>query len=513
MGGEKNSKIEKMDPWVLLTTLLLVLLSVWYLKSRYTHWSSMGVRTGFFLPFIGHNFGVLFLKNLWTSMEMGHKKGIEFGGFFGIYQFTRPQLLTSEPDIMKLILIKDFDHFTDRPALTQDRDNITSHSIGNVTGEEWKNLRAIMSPTFSSGKIKRMFPLVCQNADTLVTSCLHQASKNPALDMKDMFGRFTMDTIASCAFGIDCSSFIREKPEFVQMAERVFGTSSFSGLVKVIIRMSLPRFARVLGISRDGPEVDFFRNVVEETIRTREESGQCRGDFLDLMLEARHQNNTPTTGKGKTVLSNEVVLAQCITFLSAGFDTVSSTLYFVSHLLAQHPDQQHRLRQELQALVQEEGQLTYQGIMDAKFLQACINETLRLYPPAMATTRLCTKPYQIPGTRIRLRVGDEVIYCTRGVQRDPRFWQNPDKFQPDRFLPHNINNNPITPCSFLPFGMGPRNCIAMRFGLMEVKVALSKLLLKAELKLSPGHENIKMKNWSIIATPVSESRIVVTPIN
>ncbi|KAK3890021.1 hypothetical protein Pcinc_006018 [Petrolisthes cinctipes] len=121
--------------------------------------------------------------------------------------------------------------------------------------------------------------------------------------------------------------------------------------------------------------------------------------------------------------------------------------------------------------------------------------------------------YKIPVTRIRLRVGDEVIYSTRAVQRDSRFWQNPDKFQPDRFLPHNINNNPITPCSFLPFGMGPRNCIAMRFGLMEVKVALSKLLLKAELKLSPGHENIKMKNWSIIATPVGESRIVVTPIN
>ncbi|KAK3869989.1 hypothetical protein Pcinc_024733 [Petrolisthes cinctipes] len=410
---------------------------------------------------------------------------------------------------MKLILTKDFDHFTDRPAITPEKDNISGQAIGNAMGEEWKILRAILSPTFSSGKVKRMFPLVCQNADTLVTSCLHEASKNPALDMKNMFGRFTMDTIASCAFGIDCSSFLKEKPEFVQMAETVFRTS-FSGLVKLFIRMSFPRIARALGISRDGPDVDFFRIVVEETIRTRKESGQCRGDFLDHLLEKRHQNNTPTTEKGKTVLSHEVVLAQCVTSISVGFDTVSSTLYFVSHLLAQHPDQQHRLRQELEALVEEEGQLTYQGIMDAKFLEACINESLRLYPPTMVTARICTKPYQIPGTRIRLRVGDEVIYNIHAVQRDSRFWQHPDKFQPDRFLPHIIINNPITPGSFLPFLMGPRNCIAMRFALMKVKVALSKLLLKSEFKLSPGHENIKMKNWSIVATPATSKRDPLT---
>ncbi|KAK4303663.1 hypothetical protein Pmani_024333 [Petrolisthes manimaculis] len=407
---------------------------------------------------------------------------------------------------MKLILTKDFDHFTDRPAITPEKDNISGQAIGNAKGEEWKVLRAIMSPTFSSGQVKRMFSLMCQNADTLVTSCLHQTSKNPALDMMDMFGRFTMDTIASCAFGIDCSSFVREKSEFVQMAETVFSTS-FSGLVKMFIRMSLPRLARALGISRDGPDVDFFKVVVEETMRARQESGQCRGDFLDHMLETRHQHNTHTTEKAKTVLSNEVVLAQCVTLLSVGFGTVSSTLYFVSHLLAQHPDHQQRLRQELEALVEEEGQLTYRGIMEAKFLQACVNEALRLYPPVMATARICTKPYQIPGTRIRLRVGDEVMYNIRAVQRDPRFWQNPDQFQPDRFLPHNNNNNnnnkhPITPYSFLPFSTGPRNCIAMRFAQMKVKVALSKLLLKSELKLSPGHENIKMKNWSLFAAPL-----------
>lgn len=225
---------------------------------------------------------------------------VDSGGFRGSYNFFKPQLIISEPEVMKQIFIKDFDHFMDRPTITQDKDSIQSDMLGNKLGEEWKALRSIMSPTFSSGKMKNMFPLVCKNADTLTTFCLQQASTNPSLVMRDIYSRYVIDNIASCAFGIECDSLTKENPVFAQMAEKFFSTT-FSGLMKVMVQMSFPRVLRVLGMSPDGPEMEFFRSVVEETIRSREASGQKRGDFLDLMLEARDSASTGKIGQCHTL--------------------------------------------------------------------------------------------------------------------------------------------------------------------------------------------------------------------
>ncbi|ROT79404.1 Cytochrome P450 9e2 [Penaeus vannamei] len=431
-------------------------------------------------------------------------------------------LLVGDPEIMRHIYVKDFDHFMDRRTfnMPSKKDRVMANMLSMKTGEEWKKLRAIMSPTFTSGKIKGMFPLVCKKADQLVSFCLKEARTKPFVDMKYNFGRFTLDTIASCAF------------------------------------------------------------VARETMRARQ-SGNKRGDFLDLLLEAEvstgdaegisavQDDNKSSTSK--QTLNELTIISQSVMFLLAGYDTTASTLAFVSILLAKHPEIQQRLRQEMSEMVEEHGDITYQGIMEAKYLDACIMETLRLYPPGLFLERKCVKEYnlsqptprsplarvrrprrrierrvedglsykltdesvficrecaevvlnlrtqrqinsenRIPGTDVTIEPGMVVTCPLFQIHRDPKYWPEPEVFRPERFLPENKAN--ITHLTHIPFGIGPRNCLAMRFALMEAKVALAKMLLASDIRVAPGHEEIKTDFGMGLLRPKDGVNLLLTPL-
>lgn len=218
-------------------------------------------------------------------------------GLYGQYEFFKPILVVCDTDILKQILVKEFDSFMDRRPFGNQPGSIMGDMLSNKTGQEWKILRSIISPTFSSGKMKKMYPLVCTTAETLVSSCLSDAAKDPHLDMKDKFGRFTMDTIASCAFGIDSQSFTAEKPVFAQRADNFFSMTLYK-FVKFMFLMIAPQLAYKVGVLADNEDIEFFRQVVEETISTRQKHDQ-RGDFLDLMLQVRETDDEqqPTSVK------------------------------------------------------------------------------------------------------------------------------------------------------------------------------------------------------------------------
>ncbi|XP_053641271.2 cytochrome P450 9e2 [Cherax quadricarinatus] len=161
-------------------------------------------------------------------------------------------------------------------------------------------------------------------------------------------------------------------------------------------------------------------------------------------------------------------------------------------------------------MVEEHGDITYQGVMEAKFLDACLMESMRLYPAGTFAERECTKTYKLPGTDVILRPGDLVTIPIWSLHHDPRYWPAPEVFLPDRFLPENKSN--ITNFTHMPFGMGPRSCIAMRFALMEAKVALAKLILKAKLRLKSGHEEVKVALSPVLLRPEGSIDVVITPL-
>ena len=237
---------------------------------------------------------------------------------FGLYEFNTPALVIWDTEMMKNILVKDSDHFIDRRDFNmrtgQKRDEVMAEMLSLKKGAEWKSLRAIMTPTFTSGKIKGMFPLVCDKADALVKFTKKQAASGSCVDVKKNFGAYTLDTIASCAFGIECNSLVDSNTEFIRKIEVLF-KGGLLPLFKGIFFYWMPRLFKLLNIALNLPAVDFFIDIVEQTIASRK-AGTKRGDYLDLLMEARDQSDNPNSKYGKP---QQVFLAtdflHCVYFL------------------------------------------------------------------------------------------------------------------------------------------------------------------------------------------------------
>lgn len=187
----------------------------------------------------------------------------------------------------------------------------------------------------------------------------------------------------------------------------------------------------------------------------------------------------------KKEISDMDIAAQALIFFFAGFDTVSTLMSFMAHELAVNPDVQEKLHQEIEETLKEcDGEVSYEALVKMKYLDMVISETLRKWPPAVGTDRICVNDYVIDPvsgeeTPLVIEKGTSVMIPILGLHYDAKYFPNPDKFDPERFSNENKGN--IIPYSYMPFGMGPRNCIGSRFALLEMKILFYCLLSKFEI--------------------------------
>lgn len=243
---------------------------------------------------------------------------------------------------------------------------------------------------------------------------------------------------------------------------------------------AFPNFCRKFHITTT-PETsaDFFLNNFLQTFEYREKSDDKRNDFVSLLLGLKDYY-TPTELAGESFL-----------VFTGGSETSSILITFTCYELALNPDIQQRLRDEISSgLAENEGKLTYEMVFGFKFLDMVVNESLRKYPPIPSLIRQCTKEYKIPGTNLTIPKGTGVQVPIFALQRDPEHYPDPEKFDPERFNAENSKKR--DPFTFLPFGEGPRSCIGMRFGLMQSKIAIVKLVSNFEI-LTTEKTTIPMK--------------------
>ncbi|XP_037077825.1 cytochrome P450 9e2-like [Pollicipes pollicipes] len=422
----------------------------------------------------------------WLYYEKGGKN------FCGYFELSLPVLYVGNLDLIQRITIKDFEYFTDRRELllTEEFDEM----LQVLNGKTWKDTRSVMSPTFSSSKLKIMHELCLENASNLNKYVQDEMKKSGELEIKDCFGRFTMDNIASCAFGVNCNSFKDPNCEFAKNAEELFkaprGYSGFRLLLILLfglgsVRLLPDPFARINA---------FFKHVVKSAVRQRE-AGNSRKDFLQLLLDTKDKD-------GKRILSDSSIISQSVLFLIVGYDTTASLLAFAAYCLATSPDVQNAAHREIDDVLQRhDGQLTYDAVAEMTYLDRVLSETLRLYPPAIRMERQCSRDYTLPDTNVHIPRGTTVQMPILNIHRDPEHYPDPLRFDPDRFLPEAKEER--HPCAFVPFGSGPRNCIAMRFALFEAKVALIAVL--RENRLEPS------KRTPPPPMPLDEDKFLLTP--
>lgn len=180
--------------------------------------------------------------------------------------------------------------------------------------------------------------------------------------------------------------------------------------------------------------------------------------------------------------------------------------------LAKNQKLQQKVQLEIDRVLQtcENEKIDFETMSTLKFLENCIDETLRLYPPAPFLIRECGKDYQIPNSALVIEEGTPLIISTFGLHRDPEYFSDPQVFDPDRFSDENVHK--IQPFTYLPFGAGPRVCIGQRFGKLSTRLGIFMLLQK--FSFSFCDETVKEPRFSpkqFVLTLKDDLNLKVTP--
>jgi cytochrome P450 family 6 len=185
---------------------------------------------------------------------------------------------------------------------------------------------------------------------------------------------------------------------------------------------------------------------------------------MDLMLELRNAGEIRGSKKreddedGHLRITDDLLAAQAFIFYAGGYETSASTVSFLLHELALNQEIQERAVNEInEVLARHDHQLTYDALKDMTYVTQIFDEILRMYPVADPVHRKASAPYKIPGTELTLEKDAEIMVSIRGIHYDEKYYPDPYKFDPDRFTPENVKSR--HPCVYLPFGLGPRNCV------------------------------------------------------
>ncbi|XP_063916065.1 cytochrome P450 9e2-like [Zophobas morio] len=483
--------------WWILAAGAAVTFCYWLLKRPHKYWIEKGVKQGSPKFIFGDGWEQMIQRQSFSEMVEMVYKMCPNTRYSGIYQFFQPTLVLKDPDLIKQITVKDFDHFVDHLRfVSEDSDPLWSNNLFALNGKRWREIRATLSPAFTSSKMKFIFSLISQSGEQFVNYFLKKNEDVITVEMKDVFTRFASDVIANTAFGVQCDSLIDRENEFFLMGKEATDFRSFWKNIKFFLYFIAPKLSELFKVRFFSEEIsNFFTSLVKTNIQSREKHGIVRPDMIHLLLEARkkglkHDESpsiqdtsfaaveehdfTKNAKKTECEITDQDIASQALVFFFAGFDTVSSLMSLMAYELAVNPDVQEKLVKEVDGTFETcGGKITYECLLGMKYMDMVVSECLRKWPNTAATDRICTKPYTIeakyPDERpLHLEKNIRVWIPIFAIHRDPKYYPEPERFDPERFSDENKAN--VKPYTYLPFGTGPRNCIGSRFALLETKI-------------------------------------------
>ncbi|XP_065372226.1 probable cytochrome P450 9f2 [Calliphora vicina] len=414
---------------------------------------------------------------------------------YGVYDGRAPIYLVRDPQLIKHVMIKDFDHFVNRRNFmdTGGSDNLLINSLFFMQNDKWRDMRNTLSPAFTGSKMRQMFKLIVLEIEESMQYLKDEINNSNAedkgleVDIKDFTSRLTVDIIASTAFGLEVNSFKNRNNEFYTKAQKAINFTPMQQF-KMFIMELLPKVAKIFKLSMfDKVFVNYFRRLVLDAMKYRVEHNIKRPDMINLLMEARGVIPTDTPKNHFREWCDLEVVSQCFLFFFAGMEPSSVTMSFSVHELMENPDVQEKLYEEIQKFSEdlEDDSLTYDILHKMPYMDMVVSEILRKWPITLVTDRVCNKDfvYESQGKRLEIKKGESLRIAMCGIHRDPKYYPEPDVLDPERFS--DENKSKLESGAYLPFGLGPRVCIANRFAIMEIKAFLFYLLRDYRLEASP----------------------------
>ncbi|XP_075168865.1 cytochrome P450 6A1-like [Haematobia irritans] len=462
-----------MDIWTYVTCIVtaLVAIVVYFFMENLNYWKRRNVPHEKPHILYGNMKGLRTKIGFGELMAKYYRKFKGTGPFAGLYLGPRPAVLFLDMAVIKRVLITDFSNFSDRGLYYNEKSDPLMANLFFMDGHKWRNMRNILSPTLTSGKLRIMYSTLLQVDEEFLKVIGERIHHDAILDVRDLLARFTIDIIGRVVFGIECNSLRNLNTEFMTLGRKAIDVPRHSEWIINLIE-SFPNVARKLGMRIIPEDVhQFFMRIVRETLEYREQNHIQANDFMNVLIELKNKTDEDS-------LSFQEVAAQLFLFFLAGFETSASTMSFALYELALHQDIQERLRTEINEAYgsNSPSEINYDTIMNLRYLNQVLTETIRKYPIGTFIARRALDDYQIPDYPAKYTVekGTTCIISIWGIHHDPEIYPNPEIFDPERFAPEMIRQRDAI--EFLGFGEGPRNCIGMRFGQMQARLGLASLL-------------------------------------
>lgn len=371
-------------------TLTLLVALYFYLTRNFAYWKSRNIPYIKPLPLFG-NFKEQFLlrKNLGYILLDIYNKARD--SFIGIFITDEPFLLITDVELVRAVLVKDFQYFEDRTvAVSAEDDPVSGNILLFMRNPKWKVMRHKLSPFFSSGKLKQMMYLMSDVGVRLKGYLEGRVASSEVIDVREVLENYATEVISSCAFGINSHSFDNEDDAFKKAGKKIFDWDDKFRAFSLMSHFLMPALARLLRLKFVDPtSAKFLKAVFFKSLTQREQNKTVRNDLLDLLIKLKNEDSGKdgiTWGEqiALTILiveirastEGDVLLAQAVQFFMAGFETSGSTVGFALFELAWHPEIQERLRNEVKVAIGRHGNCGYEAIKEMTYLDMVIKGSI-----------------------------------------------------------------------------------------------------------------------------------------
>jgi cytochrome P450 len=385
----------------------------------------------------------------------------EYGDVVAVSFLNRHMVFIRHPEHIYDVVLRKAGSLQKGPDYTSKRFGLASF-LGNglltSNGDFWKRQRKLVQPAFHTRRIEGY-------ANTMV-SYTHQTierwSDGEEIQFDDEMSALTMQIVATSLFSEDVSDEV-DKVSWAMNVLQTLMTSS-AVLLPAWIPTSMEQRRRKAVAELDRIVYGFIEDWRRERVD--------RGDLLSMLMLA-----TDDEGSG---MSDQQVRDELVTLLLAGHETTANTLNWTFYLLAQHPGVEAKLYEEVDQVLGKRT-ATLADLEKLPYIRAIVEESMRLYPPAWSFSRQTKEPIELGGYTIP--AGWEINVISYSAHRDPRWWDAPESFHPERFL---VEDPDRPKYAYIPFGGGPRICIGNHFAMMEAQLALATIAQHFQLRMKPG---------------------------
>lgn len=391
------------------------------------------------------------VKNPIGTMEESMTR---FDGTYSVNLGLKRMIVTQDPAFIDHVLRVNHKHYHKSPIQTDQLGKFLGKGLLTSNGEYWLKQRRLIQPGFHMDKIHKLYGIIKKTGDRF----LDRFPTGSHIDVYPLMYQLAFEIVINSLFNIKVpledqrklSEFIKEVQEFV---------------IKEVRQPHKNWWFSITGeVKRNLDRAKAARQIIFKIIQERKSSNKRFDDLLDMLLDARYEDN------GNPMHVDQVI-DEILILLIAGHETTANALAWSLYLLANHHD-------ELQKLRTVSNNLSVVECVACDELNAVIKESMRLYPPAWISDRVALvddefRDFSFPQ-------GTIIIVFYYGLHRDPKHWKDPLSFRPGRFYKNNPDKEKIK--AFYPFGAGPRLCIGNNFAMAEMVIFLQSLIQRYDLK-------------------------------